>query len=195
MNHSSASTAVARGLKEFPSHLARFLAVIASAVTILAALLLTAEVLSRAIFDQSIRGLFEIMQPLVVLIAFLGLAEAERAGDHIRVTILTDRLPRRAKLGVHTLALVLSGLIVLWMLVMSWIELDKSIARGEFASGLLDIPVWPARVVIVIGLGALFLMYVQRSIESAVAFARFGGDGRTIADDEDVTDASSGGLL
>lgn len=172
MNSRLSKTAVVRGLIESPAHLARALAVVAATFTVVAAVLLTAEVLSRAFFNQPIRGLYEYMQILVVLIAFLGLAEAERHGDHIRVTILTDRMALKPKLVVRTLAMILSALIVLWMVVMSWVELTKSIARGEFAPGLLNLVVWPARLIIVIGLAALFLMYVTRTIETILELKR-----------------------
>ncbi|MGM7679141.1 TRAP transporter small permease subunit [Microbacterium sp. A94] len=161
-------TPVARALIAFPGHLARVLAILAASFTVIAALLLTAEVLSRVFFDQPIRGLFEYMQLLVVLIAFLGLAEAERNGDHIRVTILTERMPRKATAVVRVFAMLVSALIVLWMTVMSYIELSKSLGRGEYAAGLVNLPVWPARIVIVVGLAALFLMYVTRTIETVI---------------------------
>ncbi len=148
--------------------MARLLAVVAATFTVIAALLLTAEVLSRAFLNQPVRGLFEYMQILVVLIAFLGLAEAERHGDHIRVTLLTERMPLVPRLAARTIAMILSALIVLWMTVMSWIELTKSLNRGEFQAGLLNLPVWPARTIIVIGLAALFLMYVVRTAETAI---------------------------
>ncbi|WP_167050581.1 TRAP transporter small permease [Salinibacterium sp. ZJ77] len=161
-------TATARKLLELPGRMARLLAVVAATFTVIAALLLTAEVLSRAFLNQPVRGLFEYMQILVVLIAFLGLAEAERHGDHIRVTLLTERMPLVPRLAARTIAMILSALIVLWMTVMSWIELTKSLNRGEFQAGLLNLPVWPARTIIVIGLAALFLMYVVRTAETAI---------------------------
>lgn len=168
MKNRFVETPVARALIAFPGRLARSLAVIAASFTIVAALLLTAEVLSRALFNQPIRGLFEYMQLLVVLIAFLGLAEAERNGDHIRVTILTERMPRKATAVVRVFAMLVSALVVLWMTVMSYIELSKSLGRGEYAAGLVNLPVWPARVIIVVGLAALFLMYVTRTVETAI---------------------------
>lgn len=180
---------VVRGLIQFPGHLARFLAIIAASFTIVAALLLTAEVVSRAFFGQPIRGLFEYMQLLVVLIAFLGLAEAERNGDHIRVTLLTERLPRKVTAAVRVFAMLVSGLIVLWMSVMSFLELQKSLGRGEYSPGLLNLPVWPARIIIVVGLTALFLMYVTRTIETIIELKQSFGD----PVDGDVDVAREGG--
>jgi TRAP-type C4-dicarboxylate transport system permease small subunit len=115
------------------------------------AVLLVVEVLLRGTGLSSIRGLFEIAELGLVMIVFLGLANSEVTGTHVRVTLLTDRLRPAVAARVRGVALLLAALFIGWM---AW-ELSgralESFASGEFRTGLLNFPVWPSRTFVAVG--------------------------------------------
>jgi TRAP-type C4-dicarboxylate transport system permease small subunit len=74
--------------------------------------------------------------------AFLGLADALRSGDHIRVTLLGDRLSARGRRALDAFALALGGGLAAWVAWyitrLAW----DSWTMDERSSGLIALPMW-----------------------------------------------------
>ncbi len=147
-------------LMRFASHVGA-----AASISILVlAFLLTAEVITRALFSVSIRGLYEIAELLIVVVVFLGIAQAEVAQNHVRMSLLTDRLPGRSKNVVRGSALVLAGGFLGWMFVALAMKAWESFASGEFKVGLLNFPVWPSRAIVAFGIGLLVVVCLSKGV-------------------------------
>ncbi|WP_416140579.1 TRAP transporter small permease [Halomonas sp. HK25] len=115
--------------------------------------LITAQIVGRIIdraavaiggdrIGLAIPGLAEVSGFLLVGASFLGLAYTFVHGGHIRVTLLTGRLPPapRAFFEVFCLSIALAlSLYLAWNLY--WL-LDDSITFSETSYGLLRIPLW-----------------------------------------------------
>ncbi len=131
---------------------------IASAVGILAIMtLVVVDVVRRKLDGGSIPGANEYAEILLVGVVFLGLAEAQRQGNHISVEAVVARLTARSGARLRSAGLVLSLAVVVWM---TWETLDVGVAAfesKEFRFGLARIPTWPAKLAIPIGLAALSL--------------------------------------
>ncbi|MBY6069494.1 TRAP transporter small permease [Leisingera aquaemixtae] len=88
---------------------------------------------------------------------FLALAYALRAGGHIRVTLLTNRLPTRARGAVETavtfLALAMSGYATWYMGLL----LLESLEFGDRSAGMVSVPLWLPQAPVTLGLGILTL--------------------------------------
>lgn len=74
--------------------------------------------------------------------AFLGLADALRSGDHIRVTLVTERFPPRGRRFLDWVALATGLGLAVWiawytarLAIVSW-QLD------DVSSGLIALPMW-----------------------------------------------------
>jgi TRAP-type C4-dicarboxylate transport system permease small subunit len=74
--------------------------------------------------------------------AFLGLADALRSGDHIRVTLLGDRLAASGRRALDWLALAVGGGLAAWVAWyitrLAW----DSWVMDERSSGLIALPMW-----------------------------------------------------
>lgn len=128
-----------------------------------------ADVTYRKLVGPSLPGALEISEIGVVFIAYLAMAAALHRGAHISTPILTDRLrPGTA----HVARLV--GMVVVWGLLalMVWgsaaIALESFSVR-EFRFGLVEVPIWPAKMIVPIG---LFLMLVELTIQIGLRIAR-----------------------
>ncbi|MCW4385493.1 TRAP transporter small permease [Salinibacterium sp. SYSU T00001] len=128
------------------------------------ALLLTAEVVMRASTGGSIRGLFEIAELGLVMTVFLGLAQAEVNGTHVRVTLLTDRLRPAVANRLRGVALLLACLFLGWMSIELIERAIDSFIGGEYRTGLLNFPVWPSRAFVAFGTSLLTVVMLAKSL-------------------------------
>lgn len=130
------------------------------------ALLLTAEVVMRGVGSGSIRGLFEIAELGLVMTVFLGMAQSEINGTHVRVTLLTDRLSPAAAARVRGIGLVIAAIFLAWMSYELIGRAIESFAVGEFRTGLLNFPTWPSRGFVAVGSAFLAIVILAKGIIS-----------------------------
>ena len=117
------------------------------------------DVIGRYFFNAPIIGSVEIISLMMGLVVFLGLGLATFEDGHIRVDIVTQLLPRKARLLMdvfaHFLSLGIAGLMS-WRLTM--VALDQTAEMNE--TQVLALPIWAVALVmaacstlLVIGLG------------------------------------------
>jgi TRAP-type C4-dicarboxylate transport system permease small subunit len=106
-----------------------------------------------------LRGADDIVSWLCAASAFLALGYTFRAGELIRVSLLLERLPPRARRPAETACLVAALLVVGYATWAVTGFVYDSWQFGEVAQGLLQIPIWIPQASLVIGL-AVFLVAV-----------------------------------
>jgi TRAP-type C4-dicarboxylate transport system permease small subunit len=86
------------------------------------------------------------------MVVFMGLGATLLDDGHIRVTLLTDRLP--SIIGRHCSALgwVFAGLTFALLAWPATKEAAYSVSILEFRWGALQVPVWWAKVIVAVGL-------------------------------------------
>ena len=150
-------------------------AVLGAACACVLTIAVSLDVGSRQVLGGSLPGMIELSESLFVAMVFLGLAQAERTGEHVRVTLLTGRLAPRAAAGLRSVTLVIALAVVGWMTWATGLRAVDSVARMEYRLGLLSWPIWPVRVVIPI---CLTLFGLQLALSLADNLARFNLGGR-----------------
>jgi TRAP-type mannitol/chloroaromatic compound transport system permease small subunit len=106
-------------------------------------------------FNLSVKGARELTELTMVAAAFLGMALAQQRREHVRVTLVTERLSPWLQTATYRFGLFLSAAV---MSAIAWYGLDsawQSFTSGEFSPGSLAVPVWPAKAVL--GLGATLM--------------------------------------
>src|SRR5690606_33166467 len=88
--------------------LTRWMALVASFGVVVLVTSVTVEVIARGIVGRSIPGALELAETLLVVIVFLGLAYGESTATHVRMTLLTDRLPFGVAQVLRTIGYVLA---------------------------------------------------------------------------------------
>ncbi|WP_415391557.1 TRAP transporter small permease subunit [Paracoccus sp. SJTW-4] len=124
----------------------------------------TADVAARAIYGQSVPGLFEMSELSMVMVVFLGLGWTLRDDAHIRVTMLTDRLaprPRRLAGGLAWLCAALVFLLLAWP---STQEAAYSFSIREFRWGVVQIPIWWTKIALAAGLWFAAVQAVVKAV-------------------------------
>lgn len=109
------------------------------------------DVIGIYFFNSPIPGAFELTEILMVAGVFLAVSLAQARKQHVRVEVLVGVLPPHLqevllRLG-YAMTAVFFGLIA-WV---GWSVAVNSYAVGEFSSGIIQVPVTPARFALAIG--------------------------------------------
>ena len=127
--------------------------------------LINADVIGRNAFDHPVRGVTELVALSIVGIVFLQLADTLRAGRFTRADVLLDRLQKTRPAiadALHALFHFVGGALMLVILWASWEPLVESVRIKEYvgAIGSFQAPVWPVRLITLIGLAVTALCYL-----------------------------------
>lgn len=95
----------------------------------------------------------------MIAVAFLPILAAERRGNHIGVSLLTDLLPPRGRFGLETAVLALmAGAYAM----LTWQSLEQALAKLALDAFVVEqgykIPVWPTFFLLPAGFGAMALL-------------------------------------
>lgn len=121
------------------------------------------DVIRRSLLNQSIPGVNEIIEVVLAIVIFLGVAGAQTSGSQIATPIVTNLMPARLGHAVRTFAGAIATFIVIWMLIETLKVGIASYQSNEFRFGLANIPVWPARLMIPVGLLGLAVALVVQT--------------------------------
>jgi TRAP-type C4-dicarboxylate transport system permease small subunit len=137
--------------------------------------LVVADVIGRSFFNKPVKGTPEIVSMSIVIITFLLAGYAVQSRSMIRTDVLVDSLGPRGRLLSSLLTGVLGaaffGLIV-------WGSYEPALhawTSGEFeGEGALRVPVWPARMAVVLGAILVAVTYLSQAMDDLVALLRGG---------------------
>ena len=124
----------------------------------------TADVAARAIYGQSVPGLFEMSELSMVMVVFLGLGWTLRDDAHIRVTMLTDRLAPRPRPLAGGLAGLCAAQVVQLLAWPSTQEAAYSFSIREFRWGVVQIPIWWTKIALAAGLWFAAVQAVVKAV-------------------------------
>jgi TRAP-type C4-dicarboxylate transport system permease small subunit len=121
---------------------------------------ISADVMLRTFGGSSVPGVLEIVELILAAAVFLGLAEAQHQGGHIRVQLVTERLSARRARQVRLFALAVSGSVCAVMIYVTASSAMKAYVTGEARWGLLSVETWPGRFAVCLGLLVLFAEFI-----------------------------------
>ncbi len=131
----------------------------AGIVIFLLVLLATTNVLGRWLFSLPIDGYVDWVEQAMAFIAFLGIAYTKRLGGHIRMDILISRLSGRLLWTVELITACLMLLITTVLIYGSYLHFWRAYDIGD-SSLDIDLPTWPAKLVVPFALTVLALRLV-----------------------------------
>ncbi|WP_425843633.1 TRAP transporter small permease [Agrococcus sp. TSP3-2-1] len=121
-------------------------------------ILLLGDVLLRNIVGRPLPMVYDLTELFVLVISCTALVWLDGERDHIGFSILVDRLKPTYRVWVEVFWRICS-LPVLAMLAVSGIQRTViSFETNEARMGLLELPVWPSRLLLAIAFTALTLL-------------------------------------
>ncbi len=132
------------------------------------ALSIVVAVILRYFFNAPIPIIDEVAAYILVGLAFLGLADTFKAGRHIRVTLIYDRIPKRIRgqLELVFLAIFLGYTIFLVWLISKTVQ--QSYKMGSKSWGVLEAPLFIPELLMPIGLSLLALALFVKLTEEII---------------------------
>ncbi|MGG7565403.1 TRAP transporter small permease subunit [Rhodovulum sp. DZ06] len=138
--------------------------------------LVCADVAGRTFFAAPISGVPELVSLSIVAIVFLQAPQAVRLGRLTRSDAFLDRLAARsprAKAGLAAFYDLVGAAVFAAILQASWPLFWKAWERGTFVGAVGDFmaPVWPVKLVILVGCAMLILRFGLRVLDAATGRA------------------------
>ncbi len=127
--------------------------------------LVTCDVVARFIFNHPIHGVTEITEFLMVGMLYLTLAHTQAAKHNIKVEVLITHFPPKLRQGTELFTYILGLLVfavITWQGVWSAADAWKI---GEITFGLVELPLFPAKVLVPIGSFFLCLRFLLDILE------------------------------
>lgn len=133
------------------------LALLSGIITVILMLIVTLDVLLRNLFNKAFPGSYELVILLFLGIVFLAIPFVQSVKGHISIDIVTSSLPKFIQRTLDILALIASLAITVIIAWQTGIEFWKSFVSNDYTMGLVEYPIWPAKLSIAIGMGFLTL--------------------------------------
>lgn len=130
---------------------------------------ITLDVVLRAVTGKPVPGLFELSEMSMVMVVFMGLGWTQSDDAHIRVTMLTEKLPPCARRSLTTIAWLLAALTFLLLAYPATQEAIYSFSIREFRWGYFQVPIWWAKIAVAAG---LWLATAQAVLHALLVAAR-----------------------
>jgi len=130
-------------------------------------------------FGLLLRGADDIVSWLCAASAFLALGYTFRHGELVRVGLLVERLPARARRPTELATLALALLIVGYILYAAVRFVYESWQFEEVAQGLIQIPIWMPQMSFVAGA----LIFAVAVLDEFLVLARGGRPAYLAAED------------
>ncbi|ORE95125.1 TRAP transporter small permease [Aurantimonas sp. 22II-16-19i] len=150
--------------------LARLFALIAGYAVLGLALLITAEVLLRKMFNVSLQGSAEFGGYTLATLAAFGFAYTWLDRSHTRVEILLERLPRGVRRGLDLVSVLSVTGMAVFMAWRGWSAMSESAAYGSLSGTPLMTPLWQPQAVWVLGLVFFALVAAATAVHALVLF-------------------------
>lgn len=155
------------------ARLVRVLLAIAALLTFLLSFLVVADVIGRGAFNSPVKGTPEIVSMSIVIICFLLAGYSVQSGGMLKADVLIDLVGHRGR-ALSTLISCILGAGFFALIV--WGSVEPTVhawTSGEYeGEGALRVPVWPARVVVMVGAALVAVTYVAQAITALVALVR-----------------------
>ena len=156
---------VAPSIEKVSSPLSRIFDSAGQVILAMMALLITTDVVLRYFFNRPIKGSYELVEFMMILLVFLGLAYTQTKKGHISITLFTGKLSP-AQLAVIQTATYLLCLCLFSIITWRAVVQAEIFRIANDASGVLLIPKYPFMWVVFIGSGLLTLEFLKDFIHS-----------------------------
>ncbi len=128
-------------------------------VIFLLVFLATANILGRWVLSMPVNGYIDWVEQAMAFFAFLGIAYTMREGGHIRMDIVVGHLRGRLLWCTELVSTILMLAITLVLIYGSYLHFHRAFKIGD-SSLDIDLPTWPAKLVVPIALTILALRLI-----------------------------------
>lgn len=156
------------GIEALNAYVVRLLLAGAAVIIFLLGFLVCADIFGRAIFNSPVKGTPELVSMSIVIICFLLAGYSVQSNSMISTDVFAGLFGVRGHAAANLLSAILGIMFFGFIVWGSYEPMLHAVASGEYeGEGALRVPVWPARLVVLLG---SFLVVVSYGFYGAVAF-------------------------
>lgn len=122
----------------------------------------------RGMMGIAIWGVLEVGVLLLLALIYLGLPATQANRENFRVSIFAERFPPWFDRIVTWLLLAVQLAVLGILCWTSWRSSIYSFNRDEVSFGIVQIPLWPSRVMVSLGLTLLIIQSITAALEYAL---------------------------
>ena len=147
-----------------------FYATLTSVATIVMMLIGTADVVGTTFFKYPVPATYELTATLMAALVFGGLSYAQTQGRHVRVELFIRRFPWRLRWVSDSFGLLVGTVFFGFLTWRCAVYFWRSWEIKEIQAGLIRFPLYPAKFLIIVGVG---LMTIQLLIDLFYSLKNF----------------------
>lgn len=117
------------------------------------------DVMGTKFFLRSVPGTLDISEDLMVFLTLLAIAFVALERGHIRITLLEAHLPLAVRFVLQIIQYGIAMLITGFITWRVFVQFQRTVAVMQLKEGI-DLPIWPANLVVVISFGFLTLVWI-----------------------------------
>jgi TRAP-type C4-dicarboxylate transport system permease small subunit len=122
-------------------------------------IMITADVIGRALFNRPVPGALEMLQYMLVVTVYFSLGWAALSGRHVKLDFLVSRFPTRLR-TVTDSTMHLIGIVMLAFFAWQAIVAAEDARRLNLVSSVLEIPRFPFFYALAVGCAGFALAIV-----------------------------------
>lgn len=142
------------------------LGILSGSTVLIVMLVVCADVVGRSLFNTPLDGATEASELLLACLIFFGLAAAQKNRQHYMVELLVARLQPPARRFLDAFTLLLSAGVTALLCWYSSRQALVSFEMDEVGFGTVAFPIWPARIVVALGLGLFSIQYLVQFLSA-----------------------------
>lgn len=152
-------------MKAFLHKVNRLLAGTAGWLMLAMMVLLIIDIVFRSL-DMPLHGLAELSVFVMMIVIYLGLSRCEEYSEHVGLEFAINKLSGKARnvmaAAVQFLAVATVGLMFYAVTTDAW----SAFETNSSIEGLIDLPIWPTKFVMVVGMVFFLLQAIVNLIDS-----------------------------
>ena len=152
-----------RGIK----NISRWINYLSMTAIFLVMMLLVVDIILRNLFKSAILGATEMVEMGMVLIVFCGFAYTQVEKGHVHVTMVTDKLPHRARHGLECLVMLFT-VVLSYLTTVSSFKTAAKFYSEKAATAVLNISSAPFAYAMAVAMAVFTLVLLFDALESFV---------------------------
>lgn len=114
-------------------------------------IMVTMDVIGRK-FSMPLPGAFEVSEQLMVVVFSFPLAEVSLKKGNIVFELMSRKFSPRVKRRMEIIGNLVGLFLFAPLTYQAWVVAHRMYSMGEYRQGIIDVPIWPFRIMIAVGL-------------------------------------------
>ena len=152
-------------IKGYESFYRRFIPFLIAVPLVIMTVVITINVIGRKL-SMPFPVTVELVEALLVVSVYFGVALVALEGGHVNVTFATDRLGPKTRFFIEGMGHLLAAIAFVYLSLSAWSIAQASVKVLEYRMAVLRFPLWPFKILFAFGLSLMALQLIINAIKA-----------------------------